>query len=144
MAISYQDPQKKKIIRQPLLKKIRAFYRGPRKSHTENLFYQKVYLDVQRLYIEFELLNTKIFNKVKTFIGAENSTTHQIENTADSEFYGAKYYDLTPDSVSFFNAHAAATPSLTGETDKIYTTTAIAAKLSSLNFKINQLERRVR
>jgi hypothetical protein len=144
MTVTYQDPEKKKIIRQPLLKRIRAFYRGPRKTSTENLFYQKIYLDIKRIYIELELINTKIFNKVKTFIGAENSSTHQLDTSTDSSYYGAKYYDLNLDGVSFFNAHAAATPSLEDESTKLYTTAAIAAKLANLNFKINQLERRVR
>lgn len=144
MTISYQDPEKKKIVRQPLLKRFRAFYRGPRKTSIENLFYQKMYLDIKRVYIELELINTKIFNKVKTFIGAENSSTHQLDTSSNSSYYGAKYYDLSEDGVSFFNAHAAATPSLEDETAKLYTTAAIAAKLANLNFKINQLERRVR
>lgn len=144
MTTTYQDPNEKKIIRQPLLKRIRSFYRGPRKSGQENLFYQKMYMDIRRIYIELELLNTKIFNRVKSLIGAETSNTHKVDVELDSDYYGAKYYDLTNDSVAFFNAGAHATPSLTDESSNLYTTTSIAAKLTNLNFKINQLERRVR
>lgn len=144
MAITYQDPIKKKNIRQPLFNRVRAFYRGPRKTTIENLLHQKIYLDIKRIYIELELINTKIFNKVQIFIGAEKLSTHKIDNIADSPYYGAKYQDLTSDGLLFFNAHAAATPSFGDETAKLYTTSSIASKLSTLNFKINQLERRVR
>lgn len=144
MAISYQDPNEKKIVRQPLLKRIRAYYRGPRKSGQENLFYQKMYMDIRRVYLELEIINTKIFNKVKALMGTENSNAHQIDDQADSPYHGAKYYDLTKESVLFFHAGADATPSTTDEISSLYTTSSISAKLANLNFKINQLERRVR
>lgn len=144
MAISYQDPNEKKIIRQPLLRRIRAYYRSPRKSNQENLFYQKMYIDIHRIYMELELINTKIFNKVKILMGVETSTVHQIDSQANSPYYGAKYYDLTKESISFFHAGADATPSTTDQISNLYTTSSVAAKLVNLNFKINQLERRVR
>ena len=120
------------------------YYRGVRKSAIENLFYQKMYMDIQRIYIELELINTKIFNKVKYIIGAETSDTHKTDVEEGSSYFGAKYYDLTDDSVSFFNAKAHATPSISDESSNLYTTNSIAAKLAKLNFKINQLERRVK
>ena len=49
MPISYLDPNSKKIIREPLVKRFRSFYRSPRKSGQENLFNQKVYMDMNRL-----------------------------------------------------------------------------------------------
>ena len=48
MPISYLDPNSKKIIREPLVKRFRSFYRSPRKSGQENLFNQKVYMDMNR------------------------------------------------------------------------------------------------
>lgn len=144
MAITYQNPNEKNIVRQPLFKRVRSFYRSSRKSSQENLFYQKIYIDIHRIYLELELINTKILNKVKSIIGAETSNTHKIDTEAESKYYGAKYYDLTKDSVSFFNAGASATPSVNDENFNLYTTSSIAAKLTNLNFKINQLERRVR
>jgi hypothetical protein len=144
MAVTYQNSDEKNIVRQPLFKRIRSFYRTARKSSQENLFYQKIYMDLSRIYIELELINTKIFNRVKLIIGAETSSTHEIDTEVGSKYYGAKYYDLTKDSVAFFNAGASATPSISDDNVNLYTTNSIAAKLINLNFKINQLERRER
>lgn len=144
MTITYQDPNKKKIIRQPLLKRSRSFYRSARKSGQENLFYQKMYMDIHRIYIELELINTKIFNKVKSIIGAETSDMHEIDTLSGSRHCGAKYYDLSKDSIAFFHAGADATPSANEQNTQLYTTNSIAAKLSNLNFKVSQLERRAR
>lgn len=144
MTITYQDPKSKKIIRQPLLKRIRSFYRSARKSGQENLFYQKIYMDMSRIYVELELINTKIFNRVKSIIGAETSSMHAQNTLPNSEYFGAKYYDLSQDSVVFFHAGTNPSPSSSASDQKtqLYTTNSIAAKLSNLNFKINQLERR--
>lgn len=144
MPVSYQDPNEKKIVRHPLLKRMRSYYRAPRKSSVENLFYQKMYMDIHRIYIELELINTKIFNRIKSIIGAENSITHLIDTETSSTYYGAKYYDLAGESVAFFNAKANATPNTEDEITNLYNTNSIAAKLSNIYFKINQLERRVR
>lgn len=143
MPITYQDPNRKKIIRQPLTKRIRNYYRAARKSSIENLFYQKMYMDISRIYIELELLNTSIFNKIKSIVGAETTSNDNIDLEQDSSYFGAKYYDLSDDTVSFFYNENHATPSFL-EVSNIYTTNSISAKLSNLNFKINQLERRVR
>ena len=67
MPISYLNPNSKKIVREPLLNRFRSFYRSPRKSGQENLFNQKILMDIKRLYLELELIDTAIINKVKTF-----------------------------------------------------------------------------
>jgi len=146
MTITYQDPNKKKIIRQPLLKRVRSFYRSARKSGQENLFYQKIYMDMSRIYIELELINTRIFNRVKSIVGAETSNMHQEDTLSDSGYFGAKYYDLAQDSVTLFYAGIDPSPLPLASEHKtqLYTTNSIAAKLSNLNFKINQLERRAK
>jgi hypothetical protein len=144
VAITYQNSDEKKIVRQPLSKRVRLFYRSPRKSDKENLFHQKIYMDIHRIYIELELINTKIFNKIRYIIGAEVSEDHVVDTQEGSSYHGARYYNLSKDSVSFFNAKAGLTPSLDDEKNNLYTTSSMAAKLTNLYFKINQLERRVR
>ena len=74
MPISYLDPNSKKIIREPLVKRFRSFYRSPRKSGQENLFNQKVYMDMNREYVgalaTIELVESK--SKTEDFnVGSE-------------------------------------------------------------------------
>ena len=112
MPISYLDPNSKKIIREPLVKRFRSFYRSPRKSGQENLFNQKVYMDINRLYLELELFDTAIFDKVKIFLGAEKNETHEIRTVSDEttgEQYYGRVYDLSADSVSLYDYSASDT-----------------------------------
>ena len=93
MPLTYLDSNLKKIIREPLVKRFRSFYRSPRKSGQENLFNQKVYMDINRVYLELELLDTAILNKIKIFLGAEKEDLHEIISLPNENFYG-RTYDL--------------------------------------------------
>ena len=138
MPISYLDPNSKKIIREPLVKRFRSFYRSPRKSGQENLFNQKVYMDINRLYLELELFDTAIFDKVKIFSGAEKDETHEIRTVSDEttgEQYYGRVYDLSADSVSLYDYSASDT------IDYLETTDTIGGSLSRLFYKINKLEK---
>jgi hypothetical protein len=138
MPISYLDPNSKKIIREPLTKRFRSFYRSPRKSGQENLFNQKIFMDMNRVYLELELLDTAILDKVKIFLGAEKDETHEIRTVLDEvtgeEYYG-RVYDLSADSISMYNYTADDT------IDYLETTDTIGGSLSRLFYKINKLEK---
>jgi hypothetical protein len=138
MPISYLDPSSKKIIREPLFKRFRSFYRSPRKSGQENLFNQKMYMDMNRVYLELELLDTAIIDDVKIFVGAEKDETHEIRSVSDQitgEQYYGRVYDLTADSVSMYDYSAADT------IDYLETMDTIGGSLSKLFYKINKLEK---
>jgi hypothetical protein len=138
MPISYLDPNSKKIIREPLTKRFRSFYRSPRKSGQENLFNQKIFMDMNRVYLELELLDTAILDRVKIFLGAEKDETHEIRTVLDEvtgeEYYG-RVYDLSADSISIYNYTADDT------IDYLETTDTIGGSLSRLFYKINKLEK---
>jgi hypothetical protein len=138
MPISYLDPNSKKIIREPLTKRFRSFYRSPRKSGQENLFNQKIFMDMNRVYLELELLDTAILDRVKIFLGAEKDETHEIRTVLDEvtgeEYYG-RVYDLSADSISMYNYTADDT------IDYLETTDTIGGSLSRLFYKINKLEK---
>jgi hypothetical protein len=134
MAISYLDPIGKKIVRQPLVKRFRSYYRSPRKSGIENLFNDKMYMDINRVYLELEILNTSILDKVKIFLGLEKDNTHEIVNNPESEYYG-RVYDLSNDSVSFYDFDLDSTIEYTETMD------TIGGNLSKLFYKVNKLEK---
>jgi len=133
MTIMYTKPSLKKAIRQPLSKRIRALYMGPRSSGDENLMYQKMYLDIKRIHLELEQLNTSIFDRVQVLVNAEKDSTHLVDNQQGSSFYGGDYYDFTDDEITFLNSGPI--------NSALYSTVTLAAKVSNLFFKINQLER---
>lgn len=131
MTISYTNPEEKVIIRQPLLRRFRSFYRSPRRSSKENLYSQQMYMDIKRIYLSLELLNTRILNKVKIFLGQEQDSTHI---TADD---GSRYYDLTQDSLEFYDF-------VNDETVvKLDTMDSIGGRLSNIMYKINKLEKTI-
>ncbi len=138
MPISYLDPNSKKIIREPLTKRFRSFYRSPRKSGQENLFNQKIFMDMNRVYLELELLDTAILDRVKIFLGSEKDETHEIRSVLDEvtgeEYYG-RVYDLSTDSISMYDYTADDT------IDYLETTDTIGGSLSRLFYKINKLEK---
>jgi len=138
MPISYLDPNSKKIIREPLLKRFRSFYRSPRKSVQENLFNQKMYMDMNRVYLELELLDNAIINNIKIFLGSEKDETHAIRTVSDEitgEQYYGRVYDLSTDSISLYDYSADDT------IDYLETMDTIGGSLSRLFYKINKLEK---
>lgn len=134
MTISYLNPLIKKIIRQPLVKRFRSYYRSPRKSGIENLFNDKMYMDISRIYLELELLNTSILNRIKILLGSEKDDTHEIVNEQEAEYY-ARVYDLSNDSISLYDFDL--------DTMVQYSETmdTIGGNLSKLFYKVNKLEK---
>lgn len=131
MTISYTNPDEKVIIRQPLLRRFRSFYRSPRKSVKENLYSQQMYMDIKRIYISLELLNTKILNKIKLFLGQEQDSTHLTDED------GSRYYDLSQDSLQFYDFVNDQTIT------KLSTMNSLSGKLSNIIYKINKLEKTI-
>lgn len=134
MPISYSNPTAKKIVREPLVKRFRSYYRSPRKSNIENLFNDKIFMDINRIYLELELINTSILNKVKIFLGAEKDDTHEMINNQETEYY-ARVYDLAADSISLYDFNADDT------IEYVETMDTIGGSLSRLFYKINKLEK---
>lgn len=134
MAISYLNPFIKKMVREPLVKRFRSYYRSPRKSGIENLFNDKMYMDLNRIYLDLELLNTDILNKIKILLGSEKDDTHEIINDEESAYY-ARVYDLSNDSVSFYDFNLDSTVQYTETMD------TIGGNLSRLFYKVNKLEK---
>ncbi len=138
MPITYLLNAVNKAPIEPLTKKIRSFYRSPRKSNQENLFNQKLCMDIKKLYLELEIIDTAILNKVKILVGVEKEETHQIKtvsNNVTGEQYYGRVYDLSDDSISMY-AYQADTA-----TADLETMDTIGGRLSKLFFKINQLEK---
>jgi len=131
MTISYTNPDEKVIIRQPLLKRFRSFYRSPRRSSKENLYSQQMYMDIKRIYLSLELLNTQILNKVKVFLGQEQDVTHITAGD------GSRYYDLTQDSLEFYDFTNDET------VVKLDTMDSIGGRLSNIIYKVNKLEKTI-
>ena len=138
MPITYLSNTSNNAPREPLTKRIRSFYRSPRKSNQENLFNQKLCIDIKRIYLELELIDTAILNKVKLLLGVEKEDTHEIKsvlNDATGEQYYGRIYDLSNDSISMYDYQTANT------TEDLETMDTIGGRLSKLFFKINQLEK---
>jgi len=138
MPITYLSNTNDKSPREPLMKRFRSFYRSPRKSTNENLFNQKLYMDIKRLDLEFELIDTAILNKVKILLGIEKEDIHKIKITSDDltgkQYYG-RVYDLSDDLVSMYDYQADNT------IVDLETMDTVGGRLSKLFFKINQLEK---
>jgi hypothetical protein len=71
MSTTYKDPNKSQQIREPLFRRFRSYYRGPRSSKTENLAANQIYIDIQRLYLELESININVLNKIKLILDKE-------------------------------------------------------------------------
>ncbi|MFZ4104958.1 MAG: hypothetical protein ACOYK3_01010 [Flavobacterium sp.] len=91
-------------------------------------------MDINRLYLELELLDTAILNKIKILLGVEKEELHEITNLPNDNFYG-RTYDLSNDSISFHNY-------ISNDTiDYLQTMDTIGGRLSTLFYKINKLEK---
>jgi hypothetical protein len=145
MAISYTNPAEKVIIREPLAKRFRSFYRTPRKSTPQNLYAQQIYMDIKRVYLALELTSVQILNKVKIFLGQENDETHVtgqylIKNNTGTlyDVYGySRYYDLTQDSIEFYDFVNQKT------IVQLDTLDSIGGRLSNILYKINKIEKQL-
>lgn len=138
MPITYLSNTSNKAPREPLTKRIRSFYRSPRKGNQENLFNQKLCIDINRIHLELELIDTAILNKIKILLGVEKEDTHEIKNVLNEvtgEQYYGRIYDLSSDLISLYDYQAANT------VQDLETMDTIGGSLSKLFFKINQLEK---
>ena len=138
MPITYLSNASNKAPREPLTKRIRSLYRSPRKSDQENLFNQKLCVDIKRLYLELDIIETAVLDKVKILLGVEKEDTHEVKsvlNEATGEQYYGRIYDLSNDSISIYDYQKSNT------TQDLETMDTIGGRLSKLFFKINQLEK---
>lgn len=66
-------------------------------------------MDIKRLDLELELIDTAILNKVKILLGIEKEDIHQIKITSNDltrkQYYG-RVYDLSDDLVSMYDYQA--------------------------------------
>lgn len=129
MPISYSYLEEKNKRKEPLSKRIRSFYRAPRKSLIENQFNQKFYVDVSRIRIELEIINTAIFNRVKILLGKEKDSTHNVLSD------GRMIYDLSADQISFYDFVNS------NSINELETLDTLAGRINNLFFKIKQLEK---
>lgn len=136
MSISYSDPNKKNGLRQPLAKRFRSYYRGPRKSHEENLFRSQVYLDLIRIYNELESINVDMLNKLKIILDKEKDDGFTVLEDdgsrsfeLDSEYLGDLQFNCIWKTS---NGHETIVSSPTMD--------SISSRISRLKMKVNRLE----
>lgn len=145
MPVSYRDPAEKAILKEPILKRIRSFYRSPRKSSIENIYNQQILMDIKRLYLSFELLDIQILNKIKIFLGQEKDDTHIVGShqtvnkpgNNDDVYKYSRYYDISQDSLSFYDYNNE------DSVTELDTIDSIGGQLSNLIYKINKLEKTI-
>jgi hypothetical protein len=136
MSISYSDPNKKRGLRQPLTKRFRSYYRGPRKSHEENLFRSQVYLDLIKIYNELESINIDMLNKLKIILDKEKDDSFTVlEND------GSRSFELDSKYLGDLQFYCAWKSSQNHEEiNSSPTMDSISARISRLKMKVNRLE----
>jgi hypothetical protein len=135
MAISYSDPSKKQKLRQPLFKRHRAYYRGPRKSSKENLISNQMYVDLERIYIELEDTANKIISDVQIILDKEQDdevTTMQSDSSRVFSFESLN-------NISFYSQWKD-TEAEHSEFTNLPTLDTISSRLSRIKLKLNRLE----
>jgi hypothetical protein len=127
MARSYTEI--KRII-QPLYQRYRNTFRGPRSSRLENLEMNKILIDLKRLEEKTNVLDEKIYEDVRIFIGQVDPETFGIhEEKLDGLYY-------TFNDLELFLYGESATP----EYVEIPITLTIAGQISNLAHKVKMLE----
>ena len=135
MSISYLDPSKKYKMRQPLFRKIRSYYRGPRKSSKENLLFNQMYTDLERIYIELENITNSIVQDVKIILDKEKDDEITISQSDGSrEFSFENLNDLT------LNSQWRDVEAEHQEITSLPTMDTISSRISRVKFKLNRLE----
>lgn len=136
MSISYSDPNKKRGLRQPLTKRFRSYYRGPRKSHEENLFRSQVYLDLIRIYNELDSINIDMLNKLKIILDKEKD-----DNFTVLEDDGSRSFELNSGHLVGLQFNCAWKTSNTHEEIvSSPTMDSISSRIARLKMKVNRLE----
>ena len=119
-----------KRIVQPLYQRYRNVFRGPRSSHLENLEMNKILIDLRRLEEKSNLLNEKIYQDVRIFVGQVDPETYGIHDQREDGLY------YIFDDIGIFPYGESPTPNYV----EIPTTITIAAKISKLAHKLKVLE----
>lgn len=136
MPTSYSDPSNKITLRQPLFKRIRSYYRGPRKSYAENLANAKMYIDIQRIYMELEKVDISILNKLKIILDKEKDNNFTVKLSDGSRVFNFNSDELN--GIQFnvqwkdAGSHTQVTSSPTMDT--------ISSRLAKIQMKVNRLE----
>ncbi len=137
MSTSYTDPSKPKSLREPLFKRIRAYYRGPRKSSQENLISNQIYIDIQRIYYELEKINIDILNRVKLILDKE-----QDDLFTNPESDGSRSIPLESDIIGDISFHSAWKDSVTYTTyTSVPTMDSLSSRLSRIQHKLSRIEK---
>lgn len=119
-----------KRIVQPLYQKYRNVFRGPRSSHLENLEMNKILIDLKRIDQQTDLINEKIYENIRIFIGQVDPEASAIhEQRIDGLYY-------TFDDVQLFPYGESPTPNYI----EIPTTITVSSRLSRLSHKLKVLE----
>jgi hypothetical protein len=119
----------KRII-QPLYQRYRNTFRGPRSSHLENLEMNKILIDIKRLDQKTDILNEKIYEDVRVFVGQVDPETYGIHEEREDGLY------YTFNDVEIFPYGESPTPNYI----EIPTTITMSSKMSRLAHKVNMLE----
>jgi hypothetical protein len=119
----------KRII-QPLYQRYRNTFRGPRSSHLENLEMNKILIDIKRLDQKTDILNEKIYEDVRVFVGQVDPETYGIHEEREDGLY------YTFNDVEIFFYGESATPDYI----EIPTTITMSSRMSRLAHKVNMLE----
>ena len=119
-----------KRIVQPLYQRYRNVFRGPRSSHLENLEMNKILIDLRRLEEKSNLLNEKVYEDIRIFVGQVDPEIYGIHDEREDGLY------YTFDDIKIFPYGESPTPNYV----EIPTTITIAAKISKLAHKLKVLE----
>jgi hypothetical protein len=137
MSISYTNPSTQNKLREPLLRRIRAYYRGPRKSSQENLIADQIYVDIQRIYYELEQINIDILNKVKLILDKE-----QDDSFTNLESDGSRSIPFDSDIIGGIVFHGDWKDSGSHtEYSSAPTIDSLASRLARVQHKLNRIEK---
>jgi hypothetical protein len=136
MPTSYAISRINAGLREPLMGRIRSYYRGPRKSHQENLVSNKIYIDLQRIYLELEKTDIEISNNLKIFLDKEKDN-----NITSEKIDGSRVFSLDSDLIDSMSFHVEWKNEDYTEVTEMETVDTIAARLSKIKDKINRLEK---
>jgi len=123
--------------REPLFKRVRSYYRSPRKSYQENLIANQIYIDIQRIYLELEKINLNILNDIKIILDKEKDNDFTDLNTDGSRSYSLDSTIVDP--MTFHVKWKSAASYTTVE--KMDTMDTLSSRLSRVNYKLNRIEK---
>ena len=137
MSTSYSLNANNFKVREPLFKRIRSYYRGPRKSYKENLAANQIHIDIERIYLELEKININILNNIKIILDKEKDNDFTSLNADGSRSYSLSSTIVDP--MVFYVKWKTAT-SYTA-VNKMDTMDTLSSRLSRVNYKLNRIEK---